>query len=41
MNEFDYELNNGYCGKCREVMDIKRTLEHVKEIEGKKDAKSK
>ena len=41
MNKFDYELNNGYCGKCRELMDIKRTLEHVKEIEGKNDAKSK
>ncbi len=32
MNKFDYELNNGYCGKCRDLMDIKRTLDHYKEL---------
>jgi len=36
MHKFDYELHNGYCGKCREVMEVKRTINHLKEFEGKK-----
>ena len=33
MNKVDYEMNNGYCGKCREVLDWKRTLDYVKDLE--------
>ena len=32
MHKFDYELHNGYCGKCREIIEVKRTLKHVKEL---------
>ena len=33
MNEVDYELYKGYCGKCREVLDWKQTLSDLKELE--------
>ncbi len=32
MHKFDYENYNGYCGKCREILEWKRTLKHVKDI---------
>jgi len=33
MSKIEYELNNGYCGKCQEVIEWKRTLGHIKEFE--------
>jgi len=30
MSKFDYETYNGYCGKCREVLDWKKTLQDLK-----------
>jgi len=33
MHKYDYENYNGYCGKCREILEWKRTLDHVKEFE--------
>ena len=33
MNQFEYETYNGYCGKCREVLDWKRILGNIKESE--------
>ena len=33
MHKFDYEMYNGYCGKCREIMDWKKTLDNIKEYE--------
>ena len=32
MQKFDYELNNGYCGKCRETLDWKKTLNNIKDF---------
>jgi len=32
MHKGDFELYNGYCGKCREVLDWKKTLDHIKDI---------
>jgi len=32
MSKFDFEMNNGYCGKCREVLDWKKTLKDFKEF---------
>ena len=32
MHKFDYETYNGYCGKCREVIDWKRTLGDLKDL---------
>ena len=32
MHKFDYDMHNGYCGKCREILEVKRTLEHIKEF---------
>ena len=29
----DYEMYNGYCGKCREILDWKNTLNDIKELE--------
>ena len=31
MHKFDYETNHGYCGKCREILEWKRTLDGIKE----------
>ena len=31
MNAFEYEMYNGYCGKCREVIDWKNILKEYKE----------
>jgi hypothetical protein len=25
-------MYNGYCGKCREIIEWKRTLNHIKDI---------
>jgi len=33
MHKFDYETNNGYCGKCRDIVEWKRTLDNIKEYE--------
>lgn len=33
MHKIDYEMYNGHCGKCREVLDWKRTLNNLKEYE--------
>jgi hypothetical protein len=30
--KIDYEINNGYCGKCKEVIDWKKTLNDYKEL---------
>ena len=32
MSKFDYEMNNGYCGKCKEIIEWKRTLDHIKDF---------
>ena len=32
IHKFDYEKNNGYCGKCREIVKWKRMLEQAKEF---------
>lgn len=32
MHKFDYEMYNGYCGKCREILDWKKTLDNIKEF---------
>ena len=34
MSEYDYTTYNDYCGKCREIKEIKSTLKHKKELEG-------
>lgn len=26
MHKIDYEMYNGYCGKCRDILDWKKTL---------------
>jgi hypothetical protein len=33
MSEFDYETYHGLCGKCREIVDWKQILKHVKNKE--------
>ena len=33
MHKFEYETYKGYCGKCREVIDWKHILSHLKEFE--------
>ena len=33
MNKIDYEIYNGYCGKCREILDWKNILSDYKEFE--------
>ena len=32
MQKFNYEINKGYCGKCRELMDWKDILDDIKEL---------
>jgi hypothetical protein len=32
MHEIDFKLYNGYCGKCREIIDWKKTLEGLKDF---------
>ncbi len=32
MRMFDYEMHNGYCGKCREILDWKKTLNNIKDF---------
>lgn len=32
MHKFDYEMHKGYCGKCREVSDWKKTLNDLKDF---------
>jgi hypothetical protein len=31
INKIDYEINNGYCGKCKETIEWKKVLSHIKE----------
>jgi len=31
MHKVDFENYNGYCGKCREILDWKKTLNHIKD----------
>ena len=31
IHKIDYEINNGYCSNCREVIDWKRTLNNLKD----------
>jgi len=31
MHKFDFNFNNGYCGKCKEVLDWKRILGDLKD----------
>ncbi len=33
MQEFDYKMNKGYCGKCREILEWKDVLGDLKELE--------
>jgi hypothetical protein len=33
MHKFDYDMYNGYCGKCRDILDWKRALAHIEEYE--------
>jgi len=37
MNKIDYEMNNGYCGKCRDLLDWKQVLDNYKNIKNKKE----
>ena len=30
LNKIDYEINNGYCGKCKEIVDWKNVLGQIK-----------
>lgn len=39
MNKIDFEINNGYCGKCREVMDWKQVLDEYKSLKKGKESK--
>jgi hypothetical protein len=32
MNEFEFKTYNGYCGKCREILDWKKILSDFKEF---------
>ena len=32
IHKIDYEINNGYCGKCKEIMDWKSTLDNIKDL---------
>lgn len=32
IHKFDHDHNHGYCGKCKNVVEWKRTLDHVKEF---------
>ena len=32
MHKLDYEIYFGYCGKCREILDWKKTLKDIKEF---------
>ena len=31
INKIDHEMYNGFCGKCREILDWKRTLNNLKD----------
>lgn len=31
IHKIDYELNHGYCGKCREIIEWKQILGDIKE----------
>jgi len=33
IHKIDHEINHGYCGKCREIMDWKKALDDVKDYE--------
>jgi len=33
MHKIDFEIFNGYCGKCREVIDWKTILGDIKDYE--------
>jgi hypothetical protein len=33
IHKIDYELNKGYCSKCREIMEWKKTLDDIKDYE--------
>jgi len=33
IHKIDYEINNGYCGKCREIINWKKTLGDIKDYE--------
>ena len=37
MNKIDYEMNNGYCGKCRELLDWKQVLGDYKSFKKEKE----
>lgn len=32
MHKFEYKNYNGYCGKCREIIEWKKILENIKEF---------
>ncbi len=32
MHKFEYENYNGYCGKCRDIIEWKSILENIKEF---------
>jgi len=32
MHKVDYEIYNGYCGKCKEILDWKKTLSDMKQF---------
>lgn len=31
MHKIDFDMYNGYCGKCRDILDWKKTLNDIKE----------
>ena len=33
MHRIDFEMYNGYCGRCREILDWKKTLGDLKDFE--------
>ena len=41
MNKLDYEMNNGYCGKCRDLLDWKQVLGDYKKMKKEKEKKKK
>jgi transcription initiation factor TFIIIB Brf1 subunit/transcription initiation factor TFIIB len=32
INEYDYKEYNGYCGKCRNVIDWKKILDNMEDL---------
>jgi hypothetical protein len=33
IHKIDYEINHGYCGKCRDIAEWKQILDNIKDYE--------